>query len=389
MAELQQHLFLLRDRDATSHLLRVSAGLDSLVLGEGQILAQARPPAAPRPTPPFSCAGFSRALPPPPPISPSILTTSPLQVKAVHASGEKAPGLGRHLNGLFKAAVTAGKRVRTETSIASGAVSVSSAAAELAALKLPSGGFAGARVLIVGAGKMSRLLVKHLLSKGCSDFVLVNRSRSGAEALAAEFPDARVTIRLADELLAATAEADVVFTASSADEPLLTAGNVAGLAPACGAVGGVRRFFDIAVPRNVASDVATLPGCAAYNVDDLREVVDANLGARQAAAEAAKALLEQERGSFEAWRDSLETVPTIKKLRAKAEAIRSSEVDKACKACGPELSKKQRKALEELSRGITNKLLHGPMQALRSDGADAASVAATLVNSARRSRSGF
>ena len=109
------------------------------------------------------------------------------------------------------------------------------------------------------------------------------------------------------------------------------------------------------------------------------KVVDSNKEARMAAAEEALVLLEQERLSFEAWRDSLETVPTIKKLRAKAEAIRLSELEKASRALGAELSKKERKVLEELSRGITNKLLHGPMQALRSDGTDAQSVSSTLV----------
>jgi glutamyl-tRNA reductase len=300
-------------------------------------------------------------------------------VKAVHASGEKAPGFGRHLNGLFKAAITAGKRVRTETGIASGAVSVSSAAAELAQMKLPSGSFEGCRVCIVGAGKMTRLLVKHLVSKGCTSMTLVNRSLASAQALAEEFPEASITIRLSPELLDAAGNADVIFTASSSEEPLLTAANMAGLAPPSQAVGGVRRVFDIAVPRNVSTDVATLPGVKAYNVDDLREVVDANKEARLAAAEEAKALLEQERCAFEAWRDSLETVPTIKKLRAKAEAIRNVEVDKAIKAMGPELNKKQRKVLEELSRGIINKLLHGPMQSLRSDGSDAASVSESLL----------
>jgi glutamyl-tRNA reductase len=340
LEELQKHLFLLRDRDATNHLLRVSAGLDSLIMGEGQILAQ---------------------------------------VKAVHACGEKAPGFGRHLNGLFKAAITAGKRVRTETGIASGAVSVSSAAAELAQMKLPTGNFDGCRVCIVGAGKMTRLLVKHLISKGCTTMTLVNRSMASAEALAAEFPEATIHIRLSPELLDAAAHADVIFTASSSEEPLLTAANVAPLPPASATVGGVRRLFDIAVPRNVSADCAILPGVSAYNVDDLREVVDANKEARLAAAEEAKALLEQERAAFEAWRDSLETVPTIKKLRAKAEAIRTGEVDKALKAFGPELSKKQRKVVEELSRGIINKLLHGPMQSLRSDGVDAASVSESLL----------
>ena len=192
LEQLRPHLFLLRDRDATSHLLRVSGGLDSLVMGEGQILAQ---------------------------------------VKQVHKVGQNCPGFGRHLNGLFKQAVTAGKRVRTETSISSGAVSVSSAAAELAQLKLPThdfndakvrcgggwgvegvgGGGEGPRpppqlpdsccasaagrlvqpqanrpatpsaaalllqVCIIGAGKMSRLLVKHMHSKGCTRMTILNR----------------------------------------------------------------------------------------------------------------------------------------------------------------------------------------------------------------------
>lgn len=142
----------------------------------------------------------------------------------------------------------------------------------------------------------------------------------------------------------------------------------------------MRRLFDIAVPRNVAADVNEMHGAHTYNVDDLKEVVDQNKDARQAAAEEAKNLLEEEILSFEAWRDSLETVPTIKRLRSKAEAIRIAEVEKALKFMGTEVTKKQRKVLEELSRGITNKLLHGPMQALRSDGTNAQSVSETLVN---------
>lgn len=142
----------------------------------------------------------------------------------------------------------------------------------------------------------------------------------------------------------------------------------------------MRRLFDIAVPRNVAADVNEMEGAHTYNVDDLKEVVDQNKEARLAAAEEAKGLLEEERLSFEAWRDSLETVPTIKRLRSKAEAIRISEVEKALKFMGADVTKKQRKVLEELSRGITNKLLHGPMQALRSDGTNAQGVAETLVN---------
>jgi len=343
LATLRPHMFLLRDRDAIAHLLRVSGGLDSLVMGEGQILAQ---------------------------------------VKAVHKAGQNCPGFGRHLNGLFKQAITAGKRVRTETSISSGAVSVSSAAAELAQLKLPARSFADARVAIIGAGKMSRLLVKHLASKGCDRLTLLNRSLPRAEALAEEFPEVAMDIRLMHDLMDVVAESDTIFAASSSEEILVSAADVAGMAPASPAVGGTRRFFDISVPRNIGSDLNgdAAPHAAVFNVDDLKEVVAANTDKRAAAAAEAEALLAEEQLVFEAWRDSLETVPTIKALRGKAESIRAAELDKALARLGPDLSKKQMKAVEELSRGIVNKLLHGPMTALRCDGADPAAVGETLAN---------
>jgi glutamyl-tRNA reductase len=340
LEELRPHLFLLRDRDATQHLLRVSGGLDSLVMGEGQILAQ---------------------------------------VKQVHKAGQNCAGFGRHLNGLFKQAITAGKRVRAETSISSGAVSVSSAAAELAQLKLPTHDFADSRVCIVGAGKMSRLLVKHLASKGCSEIVLLNRSMPRSEALAEEFPEVRFELRLMPDLLRSVAECDTVFAASSSEEVLVSAADLEGAPAASAAVGGVRRFFDISVPRNIDADVASAAGNAVFNVDDLKEVVAQNKDARAAAAAEAEGLLRQEQLVFEAWRDSLETVPTIKALRAKAEALRAAELDRALARLGDGLTKKQVKAVEELSRGIVNKLLHGPMTALRCDGADPAAVGQTLA----------
>ena len=175
LEQLRPHLFLLRDRDATAHLLRVAGGLDSLVMGEGQILAQ---------------------------------------VKQVFKVGQSCAGFGRQLSGLFKQAITAGKRVRTETSISTGGVSVSSAAVELGKLKLPGQSYGGARVAAIGAGRMTRLLVKHLLSKGCRRVTLVNRSLPRAQALAAEFPDMAFDIRLMPELMACVEAADVIFAAS-------------------------------------------------------------------------------------------------------------------------------------------------------------------------------
>lgn len=340
--ELRPYMFLLKDRDATAHLMTVAGGLDSLVMGEGQILAQ---------------------------------------VKQVYKVGQDCPGFGRHLNGLFKQAITAGKRVRNETSICSGAVSVSSAAAELAQLKLPSHNFDDARVCIIGAGKMATLLVKHLSSKGCKKITVLNRSYPRAEALADDFSDVEFDIHLMDDLMECVQESDVVFAASGAENILVDKEAVSSMPPVSHVVGGVRRFVDISVPRNIGTDVNELGSAIVYNVDDLKEVVAANKEERSKAAKEAQILLKEEQQAFEAWRDSLETVPAIKALRGMAEGIRSAELSKALKKLGgDDLTKKEKRILEELSKGIVNKLLHGPMTALRCDGTDPKAVGETLAN---------
>lgn len=341
LTELREHFFLLKDRDACTHLLAVSGGLDSVVLGEGQILAQ---------------------------------------VKSVFQMGENVKGFGRHLTGLFKAAIVAGKRVRNETTIASGAVSVSSAAAELLQMKLPGESYEGTRVMIVGAGTMSKLLVKHLESKRCTEMTILNRTKPRAEALAEEFPNVNMKIHLMDDFIPLAAEHDIIFTASSSMEPIITKEHLDAMPMATAKVDGMRRLVDIAVPRNVCASCSEHAETICYNVDDLKELAEANKAKRNQAAEDARQLLEEELNAFEAWRDSLETVPTIKRLRSKAERIRSQELEKALSKIKGELSNKDKKVFEELSRGIVNKLLHGPMQALRSDGSDRAAVAQTLVN---------
>ncbi|KAG0592399.1 hypothetical protein KC19_1G249200 [Ceratodon purpureus] len=339
--DLMEHLFILRDQDATQHLFRVSSGLDSLVLGEGQILAQ---------------------------------------VKQVLKVGQEVSGFGRNLTGLFKQAITAGKRVRTETNISAGAVSVSSAAVELAVMKLPAGGVSRVNVLIVGAGKMSKLLVKHLISKGCTRMIIVNRSEQRVLDLQNEFSDARITYEPLSEMLRCTGEADLVFTSTSSEIPLFTKENVGNLSPASQISGGVRHFIDISVPRNVAACLADLPGTRVYNVDDLKEVVAANKEDRRRKAADAQVIIDDEIQNFEAWRDSLETVPTIKKLRSYAERIRQSELEKCLSKLPEDITSKQKRAVEDLSRSIVNKLLHGPMQHLRSDGNDSKTVSETIEN---------
>lgn len=200
--------------------------------------------------------------------------------------GQNVPGFGRSLNGLFKQAITAGKRVRSETSISSGSVSVSSAAVELAQLKLPSRNWDDAKVCIIGAGKMSTLLVKHLLSKGCKEVTILNRSLPRAEALQEEFPDMKFNIHLMPDLMQCVENSDVIFAASGSEELLIVKEDVEKM-KACGEkVAGIRRFVDISVPRNIASNINELQGSAiVYNVDDLKEVVDQNIEARQQVSE--------------------------------------------------------------------------------------------------------
>ncbi|KAK6940294.1 Glutamyl-tRNA reductase, N-terminal [Dillenia turbinata] len=341
VAELCEHRFLLYNKDATQHIFEVSAGLDSLVLGEGQILAQ---------------------------------------VKQVVKVGEGVVGFGRNISGLFKHAITVGKRVRTETNIAAGAVSVSSAAVELALMKLPETSHANARMLVIGAGKMGKLVIKHLVAKGCNKMVVVNRTEERVAAIREELKDVEMIYRPLTEMLNCAAEADVIFTSTASETPLFLKERVKDLPPVGPEVGGLRMFVDISVPRNVGSCVSDLQNACVYNVDDLKEVVAANREDRLRKAMEAQAIIAEESKQFEAWRDSLETVPTIKKLRAYAERIRVAELEKCLSKMGDDISKKARKAVDDLSRGMVNKLLHGPMQHLRCDGSDSRTLSETLAN---------
>ncbi|MBW4442355.1 MAG: glutamyl-tRNA reductase [Plectolyngbya sp. WJT66-NPBG17] len=320
-ARLRPYLFTLLHQDAVMHLMRVSAGLDSLVLGEGQILAQ---------------------------------------VKQCHKLGQQHRGIGRILNQLFKQGISAGKRVRTETSIGTGAVSISSAAVELAQMKVDH--LSDQRVTIIGAGKMSRLLVQHLLSKGATNIVILNRSMDRARELANLFPDAPLRLLPIADMMDAIAQSDIVFTSTSSTEPILDRAN---LEPVLDPNQPLM-VIDIAVPRNVAADVNELPTVRAFNVDDLKAVVAQNQESRRQMAMEAEALLDEEVEAFEAWWRALETVSTISCLRDKVEAIRAQELEKALSRLGTEFGDRHREVIEALTKGIVNKILHDPMVQLRS-----------------------
>ena len=318
---LRQHLFMLLHSDAVMHLMRVAAGLDSLVLGEGQILAQ---------------------------------------VKNTHNLGQKYNGIKLILNRLFKEAIEAGKRVRTKTSIGTGAVSISSAAVELAQIKVQN--LAASRVTIIGAGKMSRLLVKHLVAKGAYQIAILNRSRPSAEELATEFKQAELLIYPISEMMSVLAMSDLVFTSTAATEPLIDRAKLeVALEP-----NRPLMLFDISVPRNVHGDVNELDNVQAFNVDDLKAVVAQNHESRRKMAMEAEKLLDEHVEAFDIWWRSLETVSTISCLRNKVEAIREQELEKALSRLGSEFAEKHQEVIEALTRGIVNKILHDPMVQLRS-----------------------
>ncbi|MGK7937779.1 MAG: glutamyl-tRNA reductase [Xenococcaceae cyanobacterium] len=317
--ELRRHLFTLLHEDALRHLMRVSAGLESLVLGEGQILAQ---------------------------------------VKNTHKLGQKYQGLGRLLDRLFKQAISTGKRVRSETSIGTGAVSISSAAVELAQAKVED--LSSYHITIVGAGKMSCLLVKHLLAKGATKIAIVNRSHRRAEELAKKFPNAALEIRLLPDMMDTIANTDLVFTSTGATEPILDKAKLEGICP-----NNRLMLIDISVPRNIAADVKEIEQVEAYNVDDLKAVVAANQESRRRMAAEAEGIIEEEVNNYLLWWRSLETVPTISCLRSKVETIREQELEKALSRLGSEFGEKHQEVIEALTRGIVNKILHEPMVQLR------------------------
>ncbi len=318
--KLRKNLFILLREDALRHLMRVAAGLESLVLGEGQILAQ---------------------------------------VKTTHKLAQKYRGLGRLLDRLFKQAISVGKRVRSETSIGTGAMSISSAAVELAQTQVEN--LAPYSITIVGAGKMARLLVQHLLAKGATKISIVNRSHRRAQELANKFSHVDIDIYPIAEMMGAIANSDLVFTSTGATEPILDRAKLeCHLFPERSLM-----LIDISVPRNIAANVSEISCVNCFNVDDLKAVVAANQESRRRIAREAEEIIEQEVANYILWWRSLETVPTISCLRSKVEDIREQELEKALSRLGSEFAEKHQEVIEALTRGIVNKILHEPMVQLR------------------------
>src|SRR5881628_2834353 len=317
-APVEALLYTHADAEAVRHAFRVASSLDSMMLGEPQILGQVKDA--------FALAQTCET------VSPALYT-------------------------LFTQAFAVAKRVRSETEIARHAVSISFAAVELA--KKIFAGLGGRAVLLVGAGKMSELAAKHLVEQGAFPIYVVNRTWARAQELARALSGTAVPF---EELGTALAAVDIVITSTGAAEPIVTRDMVA---PVVRGRGTRPLFFiDIAVPRDVEPGVDALPGVYRYDIDDLQQVVDANIRERLREAQRGEALVEREVAKFRARQGDVEVIPTIVSLRERLEEIRAGEVRRTL-ARLPDASPETRAALEALSAGIVNKILHAPITKLR------------------------
>jgi glutamyl-tRNA reductase len=314
--ELVRSLYIVTGEAVVRHLFRVVSSLDSMVVGEAQILGQ---------------------------------------VKEAYEHAFNAGTTDRAFNKLFRQSFEVGKRVRTETAIGESAVSISYAAVELAKKVFDT--LEGRTVLILGAGKMSELTAKHLVSNGATRVLVVNRTFARAEELAARFCGTAMPYETLYEQLAVS---DIVISSTAATEYVITKSE---LAPVARNRNRPLFLIDIAVPRDIDPAVNDLGGVFLYDIDDLNGVVEANLEERMAEARRAEGIIDEEIAAFFAWLDSMEVVPTVAAIRAKAEAIRQMELEKALKRL--DLSEKDRQTVEALTCAIVNKMLHGPTARLK------------------------
>jgi glutamyl-tRNA reductase len=315
---LEPLLYSLDGAEAVQHAFRVASSLDSMMLGEPQILGQ---------------------------------------VKDAFALAQSCRTVGPVLHSLMSQAFAVAKRVRSDTEVGRHAVSVSFAAVELA--RKIFDGLDGRSVLLVGAGEMGELAARHFQDHGTLPVYVANRTAGRAQALARELAGTAVPF---EDLFSVMGQVDIVITSTAAGEAIITAGDVAPVLP--GRRGRPLFFIDISVPRNVDPAVNDLDNVFVYDVDDLRSVVEANLRERKRQAQQAESLVEREVAKFADRLRSLEVVPTIVSLREKLEEIRKTELSRTLSRL-PGADEVTRQALEVLSQGIVNKILHAPTVKLR------------------------
>jgi glutamyl-tRNA reductase len=334
-AELDPHLYEYREKDAVRHVFRVASSLDSMVVGEAQILGQ---------------------------------------VKEAYATARAIGAIHGQLDQLFTRAFAVAKRVRTETAVGSSSVSIASVAVELA--KKIFGTLQGKNVFIVGAGKMSELAARHLMAHGCESIFVSNRTYDRAVGLAHRFNGKAIKF---DDLYDNCDQADIVITSTGSPQAIFRREH--------GEQFLARRknrpmfFIDIAVPRDVSPEMGKLDGIFTYDIDDLQQAVTTHVADRRKEAEHAEAIIASEVERFEARLHTLDVVPTIVSLQEHLETIRQAEIDRVRNRLG-HMTPEQEIAVEALTRGIINKVMHTPITTLKTAAKE--SEATTVVDVVRR-----
>ncbi len=315
--DIASSLYVHQEQNAVEHAFSVASGLDSMVLGEAQILGQ---------------------------------------LKDAYRVAQEAGSTGPALNKLFQAAFSAAKRVRTETQIGANAVSLASATVSLARRMYAELGEKTA--LLIGAGEMNALTARHFATAGVKRIVIANRTLSRAQSLAAEIKGYAVDLTQLDKELA---EADIVVSCTASPTPIITK------SAAAAALRARRRrpifMVDLAVPRDIDPTVADLEDIYLFSIDDLQQLVDENRQQREVAAGGARQLIGQEVARFLAESRAKEAGPAIRALRQQADGIRQQTLDQSRRMLAA--GKSPDEVLEYLANTLTNRLLHAPTQALR------------------------
>ena len=318
LSELQQHLYEYRQQEAIRHLFRVASSLDSMVIGESQVLGQ---------------------------------------VKAAYNVARATGTLGGTLEEVLTRSFAVAKRIRTETGIAASAVSVSYAAVELA--RKIFGTLEAKRILLIGAGKMSELAAKHLLHSGAAGIFVTNRTPERAQEMASLLQGRPIPF---EQLLEYAAQCDILISSTAAPDFLIRKNDGQRLL----AERKNRPIFliDIAVPRNIDPEVNKLDNLFLYDIDDLEGVVKSNLKERLREAQRGEQIAEQEVEKLMRRLKTLDVVPTIIDLQAHFEQVRQQELERMEARFGS-LTPEQREAVEALTRGMVNKILHSPISHLK------------------------
>ncbi|MBM3146243.1 MAG: glutamyl-tRNA reductase [Chloroflexi bacterium] len=320
--DLHAHLYRHADSQAIRHLLNVAAGLDSLVMGEPQILGQ-----------------VTRAL------------------ELARGAGASGPLLNR----LFQRAIHAGKRARAETSISRNPASVASLAASLAERSVRNLG--QVQVVILGAGEMAELAVESLRKRGASKVLVLNRTLDRAEVLARRWQAEASTFERLDEAVAA---ADVLISSTGAPHTIILPGMVERIM--AGRISRPLVMIDIAVPRDIDPACGRIPGVRVYDMDSLHAKLEQSLAERRSQVPQVEAILAEEGAAFMAYFHSLDMLPLIAEVRQQAETIRRMELDKTLRRL-PGLSEAERDHIEALTQALVKKLLHNPTTRLRAEAA--------------------